>query len=451
MLQRRFPRAGYWFGMLPTHPFIHGSQGAPQSGGLGAVSGPPPCSAQALHPHLMSVLPPPSTSNSSTQYDNPPLMPVGTQPTQQPSAPVIVPSNLTVSLPLNTGVVGGRVSRVQIRVPLDISFEDFFSRVCAKMDLDPADAELGYKYHNDRVRDAPHLLSDAQQLHEALERGSLLMQRARSRQVVLEIHNLRKATQAASASHGHRENVVPDNPLTTMNFASQFRELKNKLACAQHPGKHCYVNPISADHEAQDIYKLSLWAKKIFLGEATYERPPETVSFDHVAKRRRTLGSSLSASESTSNVPAIHVHLPPTSPLPLSNHGGHHHINSSTMTSFLGHWHDDDEDEFITYPPITDVLQEMDYEMPLLNMAQYEANLLAHGIAYVNGVIGIVDNFFIDVVGMPIGVVRSFLKVTNRLIQRAKKGKAKAGRRYHSSSDKENDEHESWRVHSVEI
>ncbi|KIK24105.1 hypothetical protein PISMIDRAFT_99261, partial [Pisolithus microcarpus 441] len=102
----------------------------------------------------------------------------------------VVPSNLTVSLPLNTGVVGGRVSRVQIRVPLDISFEDFFSRVCAKMDLDLADAELGYKYHNDRVRDAPHLLSDAQQLHEALERGSLLMQRARSRQVVLEIHNL---------------------------------------------------------------------------------------------------------------------------------------------------------------------------------------------------------------------------------------------------------------------
>ncbi|KAI6115825.1 hypothetical protein EDD16DRAFT_1704463 [Pisolithus croceorrhizus] len=190
-----------------------------------------------------------------------------------------------------------------------------------------------------------------------------------------------------------------------MNFASQFHELKSKLACAQHPWKHCYVNPISADREAQDIYKLSLWAKKIFLGEATYEWPPETVSFDHVAKRCCTSGSSLSATESTSSVPAIHVHLPPTSPLPLSNHSGHPQTNSLTMTSFLGHWHDDGEDEFITYPPITDVLQEMDYEMPLLNMAQYKANLLAHGIAYVNSVIGIVDNFFIDVVGMPIGIV----------------------------------------------
>ncbi|KAI6123512.1 hypothetical protein EDD16DRAFT_1704462 [Pisolithus croceorrhizus] len=139
-LQCHFPHAGYWFGMLPTHPFIHGSQSALQSGRLDAVSGPPPCSAQALHLHLMGVLPPPSTSNSGTQYDNPPPTLVGTQPMQQSSAPVIVPSNLTVFLPLNTSVVGG----------------------C--MDLDLADAELGYKYHNDHVCDTPHLLSDVQQL-----------------------------------------------------------------------------------------------------------------------------------------------------------------------------------------------------------------------------------------------------------------------------------------------
>jgi hypothetical protein len=59
----------------------------------------------------------------------------------------------------------------------------------------------------------------------------------------------------------------------------------------------------------------------------------------------------------------------------------------------------------ITYPPITNVLCEMDLMMPLLHMSQYKDNLLGNGIAYVNGVIGISDKFFVDVVGMPMGVI----------------------------------------------
>ena len=42
-----------------------------------------------------------------------------------------------------------------------------FSLVCATMDLDPANAELGYKFTgSDRARDDPHQLSDEQQLRE---------------------------------------------------------------------------------------------------------------------------------------------------------------------------------------------------------------------------------------------------------------------------------------------
>src|SRR6267154_2241509 len=29
ILQQRFPHAGYWFNMLPTHPFIHGVENIP--------------------------------------------------------------------------------------------------------------------------------------------------------------------------------------------------------------------------------------------------------------------------------------------------------------------------------------------------------------------------------------------------------------------------------------
>lgn len=73
---------------------------------------------------------------------------------------------------------------------MDTSFEDFFSRICAKMDLDPKEAELGYKYHGDRARDPPHQLSNTDQLLEAFGRGCRLLKRARGRDVVLEIHNL---------------------------------------------------------------------------------------------------------------------------------------------------------------------------------------------------------------------------------------------------------------------
>jgi hypothetical protein len=58
-------------------------------------------------------------------------------------------------------------------------------------------------------------------------------------------------------------------------------------------------------------------------------------------------------------------------------------------------------------------------------MSQYENMLISHGVAYVNGIIGISDDFFVDVIGMPVGVVHSFLAVAYRLIRRARKGKAR--------------------------
>jgi hypothetical protein len=83
---------------------------------------------------------------------------------------------------------------------------------------------------------------------------------------------------------------------------------------------------------------------------------------------------------------------------------------------------DDDESNTI-YPPIIDVLREMDIAMPLLDMPQYEAVLVEHGIAYVNNVVGIYDHWFIDVIHVPIGVIRSFFNVTRRLIRRARESK----------------------------
>jgi hypothetical protein len=191
---------------------------------------------------------------------------------------------------LNTGVVGGIISRVELHLPVDISFEDFFSRVCARMDLDPLTAELGYKFHTDRRRDAYHQLANEAQLRTAMTHGVGLMQRVRTRRVTLEIENLvcllmylclfsmiciltlsqHPARQAASATRGRgtKRNVdeFESNPSlsTTLTFTSELRQLKAHLSCAKHPGKWCYVDPVKpGDHIHLDIFKLTLWAKKI--------------------------------------------------------------------------------------------------------------------------------------------------------------------------------------------
>ena len=81
------------------------------------------------------------------------------------------PQQIDVSIPLNTGVAGGVTVRANLRLPTDLSFQDFFSHVCTHMDLDPLDAKLGYKYAFDRARDPPNQLSSEEELCVAMEKG----------------------------------------------------------------------------------------------------------------------------------------------------------------------------------------------------------------------------------------------------------------------------------------
>ncbi|KAG1726894.1 uncharacterized protein EDB91DRAFT_1254140 [Suillus paluster] len=235
--------------MLPTHPFIHGIENMPL------------LLSTAPH-HIHNFVPPPYSMHVPVHAPNPVPMQVNARPAQQP----VVTSNITIFIPLNSGVVGGH------------------------MDLDPADAELGYKFHTNHAHDDPHQLSDKQQLHEALERGRQLIDHSHTQETILELHNLKRP-------HA-----------TTLSFTAEFHKLKNKLDCVKHPGKFCYINPISGDHKAQDIYNLTLWAKKIFLGKATYEKPPETAAFDHISKKHRV--SSTTASQAGPSLPAIHSPSP---------------------------------------------------------------------------------------------------------------------------------------------
>lgn len=100
------------------------------------------------------------------------------------------PQMITVSVPLNTTIVGGLVTRRELRIPSELIFADFYSRVCANMDVKPEDASIGFKYHTDRARDPPQQLSnegDYEAMRTEMVRRVLA---ARSRTPVLFIHNL---------------------------------------------------------------------------------------------------------------------------------------------------------------------------------------------------------------------------------------------------------------------
>ena len=97
---------------------------------------------------------------------------------------------ITVLVPLNTTIVGGLVTRRELRIPSELIFADFFSRVCANMDLQPEDASIGYKYHNDRAKDPPRQLSDESEYTAMMAETVRKVLAARSRNPVLFLHNL---------------------------------------------------------------------------------------------------------------------------------------------------------------------------------------------------------------------------------------------------------------------
>ena len=99
-------------------------------------------------------------------------------------------THLDFSIPKNTGVISGIVTRSNLHLQTDIKFIDFFDHVCAHMDLVPAEAELGYKFSSDRVGDVPRTLANEQDFANAIENGQSLVRRARTQKVEILIHNL---------------------------------------------------------------------------------------------------------------------------------------------------------------------------------------------------------------------------------------------------------------------
>lgn len=82
-------------------------------------------------------------------------------------------------------------SRAEIAFEWDILFGDFYDRICARMDLDPKDAALGYKFDVDPKKSIIRLpMNNTSSFDTMLEKAKSRIARARTRAVIIEIHDL---------------------------------------------------------------------------------------------------------------------------------------------------------------------------------------------------------------------------------------------------------------------
>ncbi|KAJ3978691.1 hypothetical protein F5890DRAFT_1479140 [Lentinula detonsa] len=299
--RRQAPRAGYWLGVLLTHPVIHDNQQHPQAQQNPpapyhpqAQQNPPALYYPPAPPHMnpppkfypaqaqpLPAMPVFPQANPPVPYAPPPhthVQPQYAPPVYQQHPPyyaqsryyqtIANPANVTqytVSVPLNTGTVGGIVRRTKLRLPTNLAFNDFFSRICARMDLDPVSACIGYKIvPGQRARDKPYQISNEGEYRAAVTNVVDRIDRARTREVFMEILNLDPPRRAVEARGMKRTNQVNDETLNTnLNFNKQLQELREHLQCQKHRGRHCYIDPITADHRELDIATQTRWAKLI--------------------------------------------------------------------------------------------------------------------------------------------------------------------------------------------
>ena len=219
--QQRAPRASYWFGVSDTHPFIHGEQP------IGAPPPPPPYTpalptppAPAFQSYQQSILNIPGVIYPGTVIQLPPVNPVpiydvrrdngmgstGDNENTRPPLPpresdfsfiYCLPDNntpalgFTVSIPLKQFRRKDTPSRAEVTFEWDIPYGDFYDRVCARMDLDPKEAILGYKFEVDPKKSIIRLPSDNLTVFNTmLEKTKARIQRARTRAVILQVHDL---------------------------------------------------------------------------------------------------------------------------------------------------------------------------------------------------------------------------------------------------------------------
>ncbi|KAK1216025.1 hypothetical protein PQX77_021343 [Marasmius sp. AFHP31] len=262
--------------------------------------GPPPTSFTLQYPPTPMYPPPPYSQPQPSQFYPPQAYNYSPPYPNNPPPP-----------PPQPHVINDAVSRRRHRFAIDTPFRDVFGRICEIMGVDPEVAQLGFKLSGDPARQPPTAYETEDDHRTPVSSVTDKNARARKKYYLLEIFNLRQPAHCNAARRSlagkKRKGDELDGVDTKLNFAPCLRTLREDTRCEKHPTRFCWVDPRTGKHWEVDIYGQTIWAKDIFLGKATYNRPPNSSHFDGFRKRTRRARSRSRSREW--QAPAVHVHL----------------------------------------------------------------------------------------------------------------------------------------------
>ncbi|EDR07198.1 uncharacterized protein LACBIDRAFT_328214 [Laccaria bicolor S238N-H82] len=270
-----------------------------------------------------------------------------------------------------------------IDIPVDIPYNDFVSRVCASMNLNPATAELGWKSIDDAKRDPARQLTTENDLQDAFHvLVKAKKNTRREKEVAMQMVHLNPVAPKPA------KKKTDGNKATDFAYGEELCIMKGKLKCEQHngPNRWCYVSSNDpADHVKLGLEEVTLWARKL-KDDLTLDRacvlPPNCLSLDKL-RERATKHANNKTATNTALGPAVHVHNHFTNPvdpagLPTPSRRSKRARSSTPDSS------DDSMD--IESLPLTEVLADLNTKYPKLHFDQYEAILEKHGIVYAESV-----------------------------------------------------------------
>ncbi|KAF8811481.1 hypothetical protein BYT27DRAFT_7277025 [Phlegmacium glaucopus] len=347
-----------------------------------------------------------------------------------PAGPLI--GRVLTRIPINDG----KATR-DIEINIDIPLQDFVSRMCANMGLDPTTAEIGWKSGDDAKRAPARQLATEDDLKTAFrDLLKLKNNTRRTKEVVMHIiHTNPHPVEAPKKK-------TDGNRTTDFAYYEELRIVQEKLRCAKHPGPNrwCYVSPENPnEHIKLALEEVTLWARKL-KDDPDVDRecvvPPNCLSLDRLRERKHRTGGKKTGPATQ----PIHVNIT-NNPLASASSANQYSYPRSSLKRAISYSTDDDTDsESLT---ISDILTELHVKYPKLNFPQYKVVLANNGIVYTESVIDFDKDFYLDL-GIAEGAIGPFMKGISRALHRERKEKKRA-----KLGDKENQGY--CRQESVEI
>ncbi|KAG8965485.1 hypothetical protein FRC00_001649 [Tulasnella sp. 408] len=267
-------------------------------------------------------------------------------------------------------------------------------RICAKADIRPDTANLGYKLPCEAKTAAPHALKTREDFSRAIADIVGLIKRARTQPQILTIINLAPLPLVAQPARKANTTPLPamlgetaSEPMLPAQQLQNFRNLKEE-------------GNDTGEHFALTIQFLIWWVQQITKGEATLDKPSNAKQFD-LKKRARTTAAKQA---STPIMPSIVIQ----NQIPTALGDATNLLSNKRKRASSKPDSSTDSDDKST--DIGTLLTKLNDKYPALKFHQYKDSLEKSGIAYTKIAANFDEKFFKEEAGMAVGAVSVFLK-----------------------------------------